>query len=130
MARERLLLGLEQDFKCQRPLMLVPRWARNAGFVPLPTSGEWMQRQSMGQLGMTRSLRLPAAAMESYNGHSDVVAQVGVLVNRALWKHAWGTFVSDDCNEHWWWDSPDIVEECKEWKTCWDVGTMFVVKEG
>jgi hypothetical protein len=131
---ERLLLGLEQDFKCQRPVILVPKWARDAGFVPLVlkddadkgnTSGE----QQNGNLGLARCLRLPAAASDSSHNHRDVVGQVGVLVSRALWKDAWGANVSDDYNEHWWWENPEIVDECREWNTTWDVGTLFVTKE-
>jgi hypothetical protein len=131
---ERLLLGLEQEFKCQRPVMLVPRWARDVGFIPLPIkvdaekddiSGD----KQKGNMGLARCLRLPAAASDSLSGHRDVMGQVGVLVSRALWKDAWGAYVSDDYNEHWWWENPEIVEECREWNTTWDLGTMFVTKE-
>lgn len=131
---ERLLYGLEREFRCQRPVMLVPRWAQEAGFKPLPfrnevdAQGLRVQRYSIGKLGLARCLRVPAAAVER-EGNRDVVAQVGVLVGRALWKDAWGAFVSVDEEENWWWDSPDVVDECREWKTVWDVGTLYVVKE-
>jgi hypothetical protein len=131
---ERLLLGLEREFRCQRPLTLIPRWAQEAGFTPLPfkseseSQGTHTQRYNFSKLGLTRCLRLPATAVERESGSRDIVAQVGVLVGRALWKDAWGTFVHDDYEEHWWWDNPDVVDECREWKTVWDVGTLYVVK--
>lgn len=115
--------------------MLVPRWAQEAGFKPLPfrnevnVQGSQMQRYSFGKLGLARCLRLPAATAERESGSRDVVAQVGVLVGRALWKDAWGTFVHGDYEENWWWDNAEVVEECREWKTVWDVGTLYVIKE-
>lgn len=133
---ERLLLGLEREFRCQRPVMMVPRWAAEAGFQPLPfkkevdAQGLKTPRSSLSRMGVARSLRLPAATQEKEPGSRDIVAQVGVLVGRALWKDAWGPFVHEDYEEHWWWDNPDVVEECREWKTVWDVGTLYVVKEG
>lgn len=132
---ERLLFGLERDFRCQRPVMMLPRWAQEAGFQPLPFRNEFdaqglkSPRSSMGKMGVSRCLRLPGATTENDPGSRDVVAQVGVLVGRALWKDTWGTFVNDDYDENWWWDNPEVVEECREWKTVWDVGTMYVVKE-
>jgi hypothetical protein len=132
---ERLLLGLEREFRCQRPLMLIPRWAQEAGFSPLPfrneadAPGMRAQKPNFGKLGLARCLRLPAAAIERESGNRDVVAQVGVLVGRALWKDAWGSFVQGDYEEDWWWDNPEVVDECREWKTVWDVATLYVVKE-
>jgi hypothetical protein len=132
---ERLLLGLEREFRCQRPVMMIPRWASEAGFQPLPFRNELdaqglrPPRNSLGRMGMARCLRLPAAAQEREQGSRDVVAQVGVLVSRALWKDAWGPFVHEDYEENWWWDNSEVVEECREWKTVWDVGTLYVVKE-
>ncbi|TID20330.1 hypothetical protein E6O75_ATG07790 [Venturia nashicola] len=131
---ERLLLGLEREFRCQRPVMMVPRWAAEAGFQPLPFRSEadaknrTSPKSSLGKMGVARSLRLPAATQERDPGNRDVVAQVGVLVGRALWKDAWGAFVHEDSEESWWWDNADVVEECREWKTVWDVGTLYVVK--
>lgn len=133
---ERLLLGLEREFRCQRPVMMVPRWAAEAGFQPVPLKNEVDAQNGMSprsipdKMGVARSLRLPAATQEREQGSQDVVAQVGVLVGRALWKDAWGPFVHEDYEEHWWWDNPDVVEECREWKTVWDVGTLYVMKEG
>jgi hypothetical protein len=132
---ERLLLGLEREFRCQRPVMLLPRWAQEAGFKPLPfrnevdAQGLRMQRYSFGKLGLARCLRLPAATVERESAKRDVVAQVGVLVSRALWKDAWGIFVHADREENWWWDNPEVLDECREWKTVWDVGTLYVIKE-
>ncbi|KAE9962383.1 hypothetical protein EG328_000522 [Venturia inaequalis] len=132
---ERLLLGLEREFRCQRPIMMVPRWAAEAGFQPLPFRNEFeaqdrtSPRSSLDKMGVARSLRLPAATPEREQGSRDVVAQVGVLVGRALWKDAWGSFVHEDDEENWWWDNPDVIDECREWKTVWDVGTLYVVKE-
>ena len=130
---DRLLLSLEADFKCTRPATLVPRWAREAGFVPLPLKpsehAETGHEKSLGSFdSMTKCLRLPAVASNPQSGQRDIVGQVGVLVSRALWKDAWGSYVCDSYDEHWWWESAEIVDECREYNTTFDVATMIVMK--
>ncbi|KIV99974.1 uncharacterized protein PV09_08484 [Verruconis gallopava] len=130
---ERLLIGLEADFKCQRPVTLVPKWTRDAGFLPLRVKSDEADGVEPDVLKndhlMARCLRLPAVAASPHAGERDIASQVGVLASRALWKDAWGAYISDGFSEHWWWENPEIVEECREWNTTWDVGTMFVMKE-
>lgn len=130
---DRLLLSLEAEFRCTRPLMLVPRWARDAGLLPL--SADTIRSLDMcdpvvapDQQGTMQCLRLPAVASVPYSTQRDIPGQVGVLVSRALWKDAWGPYVCDDHENHWWWESPEIVEECREYATAWDVGIMIMMK--
>jgi hypothetical protein len=130
---DRLLLGLEAEFRCTRPIMLVPRWARDAGFVPL--SADITRSADMndsvvvsGQEGTMKCLRLPAVATAPHSTQRDISGQVGVLVSRALWKDAWGPYICDDYEQHWWWESSGIVQECREYATTWDVGIMVMMK--
>jgi hypothetical protein len=124
---DRLLISLEAEFKCTRPIMLVPRWARDAGFVPLPLGDSAVEVSAIATAqnvtqGMAKCLRLPAIASNPHTSHRDVVGQVGVLVSRALWKDAWGSQVSEPSDENerfWWWENPEIVEECREYTTTW-----------
>ena len=124
---DRLLISLEAEFKCTRPVMLVPRWTRDAGFVPLPVEA-FTDEPSVSPAahnayeGMAKCLRLPAIASNPQTSHRDIVGQVGVLVSRALWKDAWGSQVSEPLGENekfWWWENPEIVEECREYSTSW-----------
>ena len=130
---DRLLLRLEADFKCTRPIALVPRWVREAGFVPVPMySSKDMDGHDLsarGQdYGITKRLRLPAVASTPSTDQREVVGQVGVLVSRALWRDAWGSYVCDHHDETWWWESPDVVDECRAYDTTFDVGTLIVMK--
>ena len=56
----RALLALEERFRCARPGMLVPRWAREAGFVGVDGAAP----------AVGRRLRLPAAVGEG-RGQGD-----------------------------------------------------------
>jgi hypothetical protein len=131
---DRLLLSLEAEFKCTRPVMLVPRWLRETGFISLSSSSiaghatALVDDRKAGQ-GIMKCLRLPAVATNPHTSHRDIVGQVGVLVTRALWIDAWGPYVYEDGKEPWWWDNPEIVEECREYNTSWDVSMMYVMKE-
>lgn len=131
---DRLLLSLESEFKCTRPVMLVPRWARDAGFIPMPVDGSGSDDAAIaeaqkGNQGMAKCLRLPAVASNPHTTQRDIVGQVGVLVTRALWKDTWGSYVCSDYEDGYWWQNHEIVEECREYNTTWDVGTMFVMKD-
>jgi SAM-dependent methyltransferase len=153
---ERLMLNLEAGFRCSRPLTLIPQWAKDAGFQPLPFTSEAeahgrnadgtprvRRPNSLGKLGLARSLNLPSVAVEASaaskdssgdSGRALVVSQVGVLVARSLWKDTWGSFVRegsyDEGSESWWWEDGHLAKECKAWRTSWEVGTLIVAKEG
>ena len=160
---ENLLLNLEAGFLCTRPLALVPKWVKDAGFksLALPSPAEAPEGttdsapdstppattptaapidRARAKLGFGRFLRLSGAGTEAtpsslalLDGQTDqdaVVEQVGVLIARALWKDTWGPFVEDDgSGARWWWEDEEIVAECKEWNTVWDVGTLTVAKD-
>lgn len=126
-----MLLNLEAGFRCSRPLALLPTWVRQAGFIPLPsTVHDFVPPGSVKRNGVVRCLRLPAAtAASSPSEKTQIVAEVGSLLARALWKDTWGSYVADDEEgEKWWWDAEFLLEECEQFKTVWEVGTLVVVK--
>jgi hypothetical protein len=133
---DRLLLSLESEFKCTRPVTLVPCWAREAGFLALPSkeaddshpSNHVSEAHNKYQL-MARCLRLPAVAPNPRSGHGDIISQVGHLTSQAFWTDIWGPNVCSEYNDQWWWENAEIVEECQEYNTAWDVATMFVMKD-
>ena len=91
-------------------------------------------------LAMAHGNRAHHAAMLSKfvpGGERDmVVSQLGSLVARALWKDCWGEFLIDPSelddgqDDFWWWEDTEILKECEEWKTVWNVGTLIVAKDG
>ncbi|KAK3059620.1 hypothetical protein LTS18_010422, partial [Coniosporium uncinatum] len=147
---EHVIIGLERRFRCLRPGMLVPGWVRKAGFRILASS---TTKGLDGQV--RRRLRLPAAVPAESDGSGgsgsgsgsgggggggrggggeDVDAQVAMLVGRALWWDVWGGFVEDEDDEGGagrcgWWEDEEVVRECEELGTAWEVGTLFAVKE-
>ncbi|KAF2672222.1 hypothetical protein BT63DRAFT_191651 [Microthyrium microscopicum] len=131
---QHLLPNLERDLRCLQPTALLPNIAQSTGFP--------------GPLQMTRHLRLPAAIIDTNtlnSGHSngaysngaaitgsDVLAhEIGTMVLRELWKDSWGAYVSvgEAGVLEWWWEDSEILEECVEWGTGWDVGVLIAVKE-
>ncbi|KAF1809922.1 hypothetical protein P152DRAFT_476055 [Eremomyces bilateralis CBS 781.70] len=81
-----------------------------------------------------------------------VETEVAVLVLRELWRNSWGGFVEapselrlmrarsgglggeessseDGMDMQWWWEDEDIVVECRDWETVWEVGTVWAVKD-
>jgi SAM-dependent methyltransferase len=117
----RALLALEERFRCARPGTLVPRWAREAGFVGV---------DGAAAPAVGRRLRLPAAVGE---GDEDRVTAVGALALRDLWRGAWGEFVvlaEGETEVRWWWEDEEVVRECVEKGTRWVVGKLVAMKAG
>jgi SAM-dependent methyltransferase len=115
----RALLALEERFRCARPGALVPRWAREAGFVGV---------DGAAAPAVGRRLRLPAAVGAA---EEDKVMAVGALALRDLWRGAWGEFVvpaEGQTEVTWWWDDQEIVDECVEKGTRWVVGRFMAMK--
>ncbi|KAF1990641.1 hypothetical protein K402DRAFT_200612 [Aulographum hederae CBS 113979] len=122
-ADDHITLALEQKFRCHRPGQLVPGWVKKAGFTILPAEGA-VGKDALVQ----RRLRLPAAVEDD-----DVDAQVAMLVGRALWWDVWGGIVEEHDPEFkddkCWWLNEDILTECEQKGTFWEVGTLIAVKE-
>lgn len=146
---EHVVLGLERQFRTARPGTLVEGWVRGAGFKVISTKGE---REGRGW-GLQRCLRLPGAVAGEVGGRVtsmstasgriacgwdgdgdvEVDAQVGCLVLRALWRDVWGEFVdmgSAGKSARWWWEDNELLRECVEWNTVWQIGTLVAVKAG
>ena len=129
---ERLLLKLEADFRCSRPLALIPEWAKQAGFVPMASAVQESEPpESLKRNGFVRCLRLPAAkARAPMADRTRVLVELGLLLGRTLWKDTWGSYIADvEGEEQWWWDSDMILSECEDWGTVFEVATLVVVKE-
>ncbi|ROW06090.1 hypothetical protein VMCG_04546 [Cytospora schulzeri] len=48
------------------------------------------------------------------------------VVGRMLWQDVWGPFVTAD---RWWWDVPEIVDECISLETHWEYSIIMACKE-
>ncbi|KAF2097115.1 hypothetical protein NA57DRAFT_77370 [Rhizodiscina lignyota] len=146
--------NLERQFRNSRLSTLIEGWVGGAGFRVLGTKGEREGREH----GLQRCLRLPAAVASEVEGRvvstsasssrtasgwfdegalidgyadPDVDAQVGSLVLRALWRDVWGAFVytsSENRSARWWWQDNELLRECAEWGTVWELGTLVATK--
>jgi SAM-dependent methyltransferase len=117
----RALVGLEEAFRCARPALLVPRWAREAGFVGVDGAAAPQ---------VARRPRLPAAVGAAAE---DRVGAVGALALRDLWRAVWGEFVvpaEGESEVRWWWEDEEVVKECVEKGTRWAVGKFVAMKAG
>lgn len=66
---------------------------------------------------------------ELWKGEVGVDAQVGSLVLRSLWRDVWGEFVDVGWRDQkWWWEDGDLVKECVQYNTRWEIGTLVAVK--
>jgi hypothetical protein len=48
------------------------------------------------------------------------------IVGRMLWMEIWREYI---IAEQWWWEDPDILRECVEWKTTWEWRLIEAVKD-
>jgi hypothetical protein len=116
---EHLLANLDKEFRCYRPCHVLPQWTMQAGFSMI----------DQGAIDFVRYLRLPAAVAQDSD---DLAAKIACTVLRELWRDGWGEYVGildGSDSRYWWWDDAEILEECLEWKTGWDVGWLVVMKD-
>ncbi|KAH7080453.1 hypothetical protein BKA63DRAFT_407027 [Paraphoma chrysanthemicola] len=109
---DRLTINLERLFRCSKPCLLMPSWLTDAGFDLTKPEGD-------------PNVILPCANGDS----SDIDLELSTTIGRALWKDIWGTFVDDVPGESkWWWEDPEIVEECIQKQTTLECRAIFAHK--
>ncbi|KAH7095893.1 hypothetical protein FB567DRAFT_42935 [Paraphoma chrysanthemicola] len=109
---DRLTINLERLFRCSKPCLLMPSWLTDAGFDLTQPEGD-------------PNVILPCANGDS----SDIDRELSTTIGRALWKDIWGTFVDDVPGESkWWWEDPEIVEECIQRQTTLECRAIFAHK--
>ena len=117
----RLLVNLELSFRCTRPSLLIPQWARDTGFA--------LRKADAETQGMALRMEVPAANDDQGVVGAYVDEQVGSMVGRELWKDVWGGFVSEsEGDERWWWENEGCLKEATERGTKWSISTLVAVK--
>jgi len=150
-----LLVNLESRFRCTNPSKLLPQWLSDAQFVCGIEKGRNSKWQGHGaSTAGTRVVRfsaiVPASCpLPSTNGRNSleeeeedrpdlpreytgakqevgVEAELRSAVGRMLWQEMWGGFVH---GHDWWWQDPDVVEECLRLGTQFEYSLVEAVKD-
>ncbi|KAJ2902312.1 hypothetical protein MKZ38_000702 [Zalerion maritima] len=119
---DNLLLNLEKNFRCINPSRLFPIWMADAKLRAdgsSITTVKFMATTIQDQLG-------PLGAHDMADDASSIRAQLRSLVGRMLWLEVWGGYIHAS---KWWWEDPDIMEECNSLGTYWEFNLIEGVKE-
>ncbi|KAK7749815.1 hypothetical protein SLS53_000395 [Cytospora paraplurivora] len=128
---ENLVFNLEQQFRCTNPSRNFPVWLQDArlrarGSIITTTRFQAVAPpQSRGGRGRSSG---EGEEEEEEEEASEVAARMELrtVVGRMLWQDIWGPFVTAD---RWWWDVPEIVDECLGLATHWEYSTIVACKE-
>lgn len=120
---ENLTFNLEQQFRCTNPSRNFPAWLQEAGL------------RARGSVITTARFQAVAGPQGGGGGgggegeeEADAAArrELRTVVGRMLWQDIWGAFVTAD---RWWWDVPEIVDECASLGTHWEYSIIKACKE-
>ncbi|KAK2674937.1 hypothetical protein RAB80_009921 [Fusarium oxysporum f. sp. vasinfectum] len=118
---DHLLFNLEASFRCTSPSKLLPLWLNSASlrvdpdciettpFFAIPLDNTQLQYVREGHIseeGLRQELRN--------------------LVGRMLWMEVWREYI---VAERWWWEDPEILQECIQHRTTWEWKLIEAVKE-
>jgi SAM-dependent methyltransferase len=114
---KRLLLNLEKSFRCLRPMLLIPIWVREVGFI---LSENETSNANYDQISF------PVVVDDA---ECSVEDQLACDVGRRLWQSLWGEFVEQNDGEvGCWWNDKAIAKECLQKRTTIDCRTLFASK--
>lgn len=125
----RLLLNVERRFRCVGPTRLLPAWLADARLGV--TTAAAVVRRFAAVAGADGGCCCYLGAGEDDDDDGDeegrrVRLELRSTAGRMLWREVWGTYVNGDC---WWWEDPDIVDECLRLGTYWEYSIIEAVKE-
>jgi Methyltransferase domain len=107
-----LVEKLEEESRCSQPSTAVPIWAKRAGF-DVPDIPE-------------RTICLPAIT----NNDEEPTTIIGAKVAQDIWKRTWGMYLkpNNGYGQNFWWEDPEIVQECLSKGTTWTITTLLLTK--
>ncbi|KAJ4389475.1 hypothetical protein N0V93_006944 [Gnomoniopsis smithogilvyi] len=121
---QHLVFNLELQFRGIHPSRNFPVWLEEAKL-----------RAKGSVITHTRFMAIPNgidgdsdASTRTEDSAEHVVAvqkDLRATVGRLLWKEIWGPFITCD---KWWWEVPQIVDECVEQETYWDYSIIAACK--
>ncbi|CAG7564400.1 unnamed protein product [Fusarium equiseti] len=118
---DHLLFNLESSFRCTNPSKLLPVWLKNASLRVDPNFVETTQFFSIpldnSQLQYVR---------DGHESEEGLRQELRNTVGRMLWMEIWREYIIAD---RWWWDEPEILAECIQFKTIWEWRLIEAVKD-
>jgi hypothetical protein len=117
---ENLLLNLERQFRCINPSKLFPIWLADAslrGEGSAITTAKYFAVPPNGGNDNASELSLD---------EKEAKTELRSVVGRMLWMEVWGSYVAAD---KWWWEIPEIVDECERLETYWEYSMVEAVKD-
>ncbi|KAF5532595.1 hypothetical protein FPHYL_13749 [Fusarium phyllophilum] len=118
---DHLLFNLEASFRCTNPSKLLPLWLNGASLRVDPDCIETTQFFAIPldntQLQYVR---------EGHISEEGLRQELRNLVGRMLWMEVWREYI---VAERWWWEDPEILQECIQHQTTWEWKLIEAVKE-
>ncbi|KAF5611528.1 uncharacterized protein FTJAE_14190 [Fusarium tjaetaba] len=118
---DHLLFNLEASFRCTNPSKLLPLWLNGASLHVDPDSIETTQFFAIPldntQLQYVR---------EGHISEEGMRQELRNLVGRMLWMEVWREYI---VAERWWWEDPEILQECIQHQTMWEWKLIEAVKD-
>jgi hypothetical protein len=121
---EHLIFNLERQFRCTNPAKLLSIWLADACL-----------RAEGSTITTVKFQAAPPSAESDEDGESSdngvkddrrYRSELRSIVGRMLWMEVWGSHISADT---WWFDDPEILEECNSLGTFWEYHIIEAVKE-
>ncbi|KAF5520548.1 hypothetical protein CGCA056_v008575 [Colletotrichum aenigma] len=119
---DNLIFNLEKNFRCMNPSKLFPLWLADAS---LRAEGSTITTVKFFAIPPTDKPDTATTDSEQL-AEKAIKQELRSLVGRMLWKEVWGQFITAD---RWWWEHPDIAEECDQLKTSWEYSIIEAVKD-
>ncbi|KAF5235620.1 hypothetical protein FANTH_11639 [Fusarium anthophilum] len=118
---DHLLFNLEASFRCTNPSKLLPLWLNGASLRVDPdcieTTPFFAIPLDNGQLQYVR---------DGHISEEGLRQELRNLVGRMLWMEVWREYI---VAERWWWEDPEILQECIQHQTTWEWKLVEAVKE-
>lgn len=118
---DHLLFNLESSFRCTNPSKLLPVWLKSASLRVDPNCVETTQFFSIPLHGSQLQY-----VRDGHVSEEGLTQELRNIVGRMLWMEIWREYI---IAERWWWEDPDILRECVEWKTTWEWRLIEAVKD-
>lgn len=126
---ENLVFNLELQFRCTHPSRMFPVWLdearlRAAGSIITHTRFLAIP-QAYDRRGDDDSDAASARSKGSAEEEAAIKKELRTTVGRMMWQEIWGPFVTGD---KWWWEMPEIVDECVAHQTHWEYKLIAACK--
>lgn len=138
---QHLVFNLELQFRGIRPSRNFPVWLEEAHlrakgsvithtrFMAIPSPNTNPGGRDGGDhsdASTTTRTKKDNNVEQQYNEAVAIKKGLRTTVGRMLWQEIWGPFVTT--GDKWWWEVPEIVDECVERGTYWEYSIIAACK--